>query len=302
MSLLFFFLDGIGIGPAAPHNPLSRATGLFALSHASLAGNGITGLPAGWEGCALDATLDVPGLPQSATGQTTLFTGVNAARHLGHHQSALPGPTLRRLLVSKSLMRTLTLDGFGVAFANAFRPNSAGALDGPLPRRVSASTIAVWAAGVRFRTIADVRRGVAVFHDVTGAGLRALDPTLAEGSPEDAGDALVRLLEEAPFVLFEHFETDLIGHGRIERDAVAHLGMLDALVSRVTASLDPNRDGILVVSDHGNLEDTSTTGHTRNPVPLLLWGSAREIRSRAPLTLMDVAPAVRHVLAVGGVC
>ncbi|HXT50199.1 MAG TPA: phosphoglyceromutase, partial [Thermoanaerobaculia bacterium] len=39
---------------------------------------------------ALDAVLGVPGLPQSGTGQTTLFTGVNAQASIGHHVPALP--------------------------------------------------------------------------------------------------------------------------------------------------------------------------------------------------------------------
>ena len=40
-----------------------------------------------------DATLDVPGYPQSATGQTAIFTGVNAAEIKQGHINVLPTPT-----------------------------------------------------------------------------------------------------------------------------------------------------------------------------------------------------------------
>ena len=39
---------------------------------------------------ALDAVLGVKGRPQSATGQTSLFTGVNAAAVLGRHLRGFP--------------------------------------------------------------------------------------------------------------------------------------------------------------------------------------------------------------------
>ena len=61
---------------------------------------------------ALDATLGVPGLPQSATGQTALMTGVNAAREMGRHVEGFPGPTLREIIRTRNLYDQLTALGF----------------------------------------------------------------------------------------------------------------------------------------------------------------------------------------------
>src|SRR5207249_8232782 len=55
----------------------------------------------------LDATLGVPGLPQSATGQATILTGVNAPRRVGRHVSAIPNRRVRELLEEDNLFRVL---------------------------------------------------------------------------------------------------------------------------------------------------------------------------------------------------
>ena len=41
---------------------------------------------------ALDAGLGVEGLPQSATGQAVLLTGVNIPAELGYHYGPKPNP------------------------------------------------------------------------------------------------------------------------------------------------------------------------------------------------------------------
>src|SRR5690606_12618314 len=68
----------------------------------------------------LDACLGVKGLPQSATGQTSLFTGQNAPRRLGKHLSGFPTPTLLRMLAEASVFRRAAERGFRVTFANPF--------------------------------------------------------------------------------------------------------------------------------------------------------------------------------------
>src|SRR5690625_7707148 len=82
MSVIFVFIDGLGVGPPSEHNPL---TDTF-LSFFSGAGGG-QGLHSnsperdepGFIYKKVDANLDVKGLPQSGTGQISLFNGVNAS-------------------------------------------------------------------------------------------------------------------------------------------------------------------------------------------------------------------------------
>ncbi|RKX91243.1 MAG: phosphoglyceromutase, partial [Spirochaetes bacterium] len=88
-KLFLFFIDGIGLGDDIHDNPVRT---LFA----SVTGNTSlvrTGAPLIFEGGVVvpaDACLGVEGIPQSATGQATIFTGVNASKFLGYHLTAIP--------------------------------------------------------------------------------------------------------------------------------------------------------------------------------------------------------------------
>lgn len=78
-------------------------------------------------GLALDATLGVPGLPQSGTGQTCWLTGTDAVRlmgknGMGEHFGPHPGPTLQRLLRQSSLPARLKQAGLRAALANHYVP------------------------------------------------------------------------------------------------------------------------------------------------------------------------------------
>ena len=90
MRVLYVFVDGVGYGPAGERNPVCPEVcpTLCALMAGAV---------------RLDACLGVPGLPQSATGQATLYTGVNAAQVMGRHKEGFPGPTLCRLLQEDNL-------------------------------------------------------------------------------------------------------------------------------------------------------------------------------------------------------
>jgi len=69
-EMIFIFIDGFGIGKEdASVNPLANPE----LPNINYILNKAGAIPT-------DACLDVPGLPQSATGQTTIFTGQNASR------------------------------------------------------------------------------------------------------------------------------------------------------------------------------------------------------------------------------
>ena len=72
--------------------------------------------------------------------------------------------------------------------------------------------------------------------------------------------------------------------------------MLGALLS----AWDDDAGLILLTSDHGNLEDLSTHGHTRNPVPGLLIGALPLRRAFAAglIDLTGITPAILHLLNV----
>jgi bisphosphoglycerate-independent phosphoglycerate mutase (AlkP superfamily) len=56
--------------------------------------------------------------------------------------------------------------------------------------------------------------------------------------------------------------------------------------------LDKERDTLLITSDHGNLEDGAALTHTRNPVPLVVWGNRSHELRESIHSLVDVTPAL----------
>ena len=283
VTTLFVFVDGVGAGPRDPdRNPLAR--GDFLLSRFE-DGSGPP-LPAGGRAALADATLGVPGRPQSATGQTAILTGENAPALLGRHLLGFPNAALRDLLRRRSLFRALAEAGRRAVFANAYPVAYLRALGldaegepefevGRRRARPSATTVAFAAGGGRFRTWPDARAGRGLTHDITGRRARAHGADVPERPPEDAAEILLRLARGHDLALFEFFETDEAGHARSMERALDALGRLDAFLRAVVAGLGPE-DALVVASDHGNLEDLSTRNHTRAPVPILGFGRAAE--------------------------
>src|SRR6266508_3622239 len=198
MSLIFVFIDGVGLAPAGPDNPLTDADtpalrallgGPLTIERASAphppaplrlrsgqasptqrGGEQLLPCPPSWENGigdggrrpmlfkAIDATLGVMGLPQSGTGQTALLAGVNAAALHGRHQPHVPPVALRPLLAERSILRRVIERG-----------------------------------GLRFRDGDDLRNGRAVSWDVTNAAMRARDIEAPLVTSAQAGARLAQL-------------------------------------------------------------------------------------------------------------
>src|SRR3990172_9014835 len=125
--ILFIFLDGIGLGADDPDtNPLVRAEMPFLGS--LLGGQKLTASAAPYESeivslVALDAGLGVDGLPQSATGQAVLLTGVNIPAELGYHYGPKPNPEVASYLKNgNTLFSWLRAVDKKSALLNAFPP------------------------------------------------------------------------------------------------------------------------------------------------------------------------------------
>ena len=285
------FMDGVGLGEADPAvNPLVRAhtPALHALLGGPLAGRAAIRTPAAVM-VPLDARLGVPGLPQSATGQTALLTGENAAALVGRHITAYPTPTLSDLLQTRGLFSVLRSRGVSAALANAYSADYFAAVNGRKVRH-AAITLNALQAGVRLRDIDDLRAGRAVSHDLTNARLRARGAPVSACTPEDAGRALAAVAAAHDFTLFEFFLTDLAGHGRVD-DPVGVVERFDRFAGAALDATDLEDTLVLLTSDHGNIEDARTDAHTLNPVPALLVGAGRDAMAARLRGLTDVAPA-----------
>lgn len=294
--LLFVFLDGVGLGPADPaSNPFAAAETPFlrellggpltAERDAASGGEG----DARWCFAPLDATLAWDGLPQSATGQTTLLTGRNGADAMEGHYGPWPGPTLRRELESDTLFHRHR----PARLANAYPAGFFEAL-GRRRMRLNAPLYAARAAGVELPDLDAYRERRAIAADLTGAYFSERDPSFETRTPERSAADLVAIAREARFTFFDFWLTDRTGHRGDHADAVRLVERLDAFLGAVWRAAE--RVTVLVTSDHGNLENSATRSHTRNPVPLLVRGpqTTRFVGARA---LPDVAPAVDAALA-----
>lgn len=243
-----------------------------------------------------DATLGVPGLPQSATGQTSIFTGVNAAREIGEHVGPYPNPALRELLARDNLFQQLVALQCRVAFANAYPPIFFQRLGRNSARR-SATSHAVDAAGVRYRDIDDLRQGDAVSGFVTNDRWVALGADVPHITARAAGQNLARLTAAHDFTLFEYFLTDVAGHRARPAFTAAVLQEVDELLAGVLETVDLDETLIVTTSDHGNVEDSTAKRHTLNPVPTLLIGAGRAGIAPHIHSLVDVTPAIVTHLA-----
>ncbi len=292
--LLWIFIDGLGIGRRDPTvNPLARFEPVVLRVWEDRWGP----FPRGGVCVATDAGLDVRGTPQSATGQATLFTGLNAARMAGGHRQGYPDPLLRRLVAESSVFARLRADGRRVTFANVYTPQ----FFERRPRWVSVTTVMAESSGIRLRNVEDLRRGRGLFMDFSNRLLRRLGLALPEWTPEEAASVLVRLAHDHDLCLYEYFLTDLVGHRGTLEEAQAVLYDLDRFLAAVLDGLELTRCSLLITSDHGNIEDKSLRSHTRNPVPTLAWGPlADRLATRpAPFRLDHVTPLVLEHLGTG---
>lgn len=307
VRVALLFIDGVGVGAADPSvNPLAR--GPFLLSQ--FQGGRGEALPKGGARTDLATTFGVPGRPQSATNQTAIFTGEPAAKLLGRHLLGYPNDLLRAVLREHSLIKKLVARGRRPTFANAFPlpylqalglPHAAADPGPPLdipPGRLrrlkpSASTVAFSVADVHLRTLADAERGLGLTHDIEGRRARLRGLHVPQRTPEEAAEALWRIAEGHDFLLFEHFLADEAGHGRDFPLAEEVLSTFDRF-ARAAVAGRPDDAAVLIVSDHGNVEDLSTRNHTLHDVALLSFG----VPERRLAGLRDVSDVCRLALSL----
>jgi 2,3-bisphosphoglycerate-independent phosphoglycerate mutase len=308
MRCLFFFLDGVGLGENNPAiNPLARAE--MPNLQMLLEGHKLTSINSPIETdhatlLALDACLGVPGLPQSATGQASLLTGINIPEAIGFHYGPKPNQEVAFYLGNGNLFSLLQNQGRRVDFLNAYPPRYFEAIQSK--RRIYSSIpLAATQAGLRLKTSADLSSGQALSADFTAQGWRdhLNIPGIPVISPTQAGRQLAFLAQANDFSFFEYWLSDYAGHRQDMEAACSLLSDIDSVLGGLLETWNLDQDLVLITSDHGNLEDLSTRRHTQNKVPGLLIGAAglrQKFLRHAPghlHDLTDLAPAIVNSLA-----
>ena len=171
MKVLFLFIDGVGLRAAATDNPVNPEVCPVLCRLVSKHGKPI------------DARLGVDGPPQSATGQATMFTGVNCAAAMGKHCEGFPGPNLRKIVESSNLFLQLRDRGKKVCFSDAYLVDSADEL--AARRFKSVTTVMALTTPETIRTVDDLQNGQAVMQDLTRETIQDRWPDIAVIPPQN---------------------------------------------------------------------------------------------------------------------
>lgn len=228
---------------------------LPSLDRPSVSGTGGHAFPLG-------ATLDVPGTPQSGTGQAALLTGEDTARMHGAHFGPWTPVGLRPLVERHSVLRRAVDAGRRVAFANAYPKGWPGPRGS---RRIVAPPLAARGAGVLDRHEEALGAGEAVSSEIVNDGWRRHlgHDWLPSPTPGEAGQNLARIAAAHELTLYAHYATDTAGHRADMEGAVDALERVDAFLRGLLEGLASDTL-LFVASDHGNVEDVRG-GHTTNP-------------------------------------
>lgn len=292
--ILLLFIDGLGIGDENPSTNPCMDTELQHLS-VFMCGGKIECRDESAIPVPTDAQLGIDGLPQSATGQTTLLSGKNAASAVGRHLPGFPNQVCRDILKQSSLLKQVKQAGQRAVFINAFRP-----IFFKLPAkqqwRLSATTVANLAAGLPFKRLEDIGAHKALYHDFTNTFLNKKGFPIPQFSAEQAGQIAAQLSAQNNLSLFEYFKTDRAGHRQNLLNARSELRRLDRFLGTILKQIDLTKTLVVLTSDHGNIEDLSVKTHTQNPAMTLAWGKHKLDFSRYVKSLIDITPALMKVL------
>ncbi len=278
VKIIFLFIDGVGMREAAADNPVNPEVcptlcRLFE-QHAK----------------PVDACLEVEGLPQSATGQATMFTGVNCPKAMGRHCEGFPGPSLRKIIEEDNIFLQLRKRGKRVKFADAYLIESPEEL---AARRYKSVTTVMALTTPEVITMAeDLMDDRALMQDLTRETIQDRYPDIRVIPPQRAADHLFALARDNDFTLYEFFQTDVSGHSMDYARACAVLRTYDRFLAALVRLTEAAGITIVMTADHGNIECMNDRGHTRNPVPFIVFGPhEKEIRGQVE-SLQDVTPAV----------
>ncbi|MEX0681067.1 MAG: alkaline phosphatase family protein, partial [Balneolales bacterium] len=238
---------------------------------------------------SIDACLGVEGLPQSGTGQVSLFTGINAAQEVGKHFGPYPHSSTRKFLREASIFNQFNKNGGQCYFMNAF-PHIYFE-QSQKKNRWSCTTLMTRKAGISLNTIQEVINGSAITSEFTQEAWRTrLSIDIPIIKVEEAADRVITVAEKFDLVLVEYYLTDKAGHKQDMDHAKETLTRLDRFLLRLMEKVPKNDHTLLLTSDHGNLEDLSVKTHTRNRVPFFVLGNRIKAFYKVN-SIQDVTPS-----------
>ena len=278
MKVIYLFIDGVGLRPPAADNPLNPEV-----------------CPTLWRlidrhAKPIDACLGVEGLPQSATGQATMFTGVNCSEAMGKHCEGFPGVALRKIIEDDNLFLELKRRGKKVRFADAYLVDSAEEL--VMRRFKSVTTVMALTVPESVSLTEDLMSDRALMQDLTRETIQDRYPDIPVITPQRSAEHLFRLALVNDFTLYEFFQTDVSGHSMDYARACAVLRVYDRFLAALIRCTEAAGITLVMTADHGNIEAIGRRGHTRNPVPFIAFGPGEQALRKRVNSLADITPAI----------
>lgn len=293
------FLDGVGIGkPDYEFNPFFKYgfntfTELFGeIPHSKnehLSKDHRFVFP-------VDASMGVEGIPQSGTGQTSIFSGVNGPEILGWHFGPYAHKSLLPAIHNKNIFKIALESGKSVHFANAypkpfFKYLKSGA------KRLNVTAHCVISSGMKFNKADDVRKGRALTAEISSEKWNSkLGYKLPILTPEKAARNLLNTAAKFDLTVFEYFYTDYAGHFRFDGNYGDFTSFLDRFLFTILSELNLETQTILICSDHGNFEDLSMKQHTYNSAIGISAGKHAKYLKENIKFLYDIKDSVLNVL------
>lgn len=296
MQVIFLFVDGVGLGKKGVKNTLAddRWDGFSHLTGGQ--GLSIESTPVHTDELlftGVDTNLEMEGLPQSGTGQATLFSGENAAKLAGKHFGPYPHSKTRFLLEEKSLFHQAIKKGYKPHFINAYPEIFFKSMRAR--KRWTCTTLMAVSSGQTLNGVDDIRSGKAITAEIIQQAWRKqLGLEVDDITTETAASRLVEAAGRYDLVLFEYYLTDKAGHSQSSEKSVEVLTVLNRFINDLL-TLKNSDTALVLCSDHGNLEDLSVKTHTRNPVPFIVHGRGLK-NLDPPRSIMDVPGIVLKLL------
>lgn len=296
-STILIFMDGVGIGKKDyQYNPFFKYgfktfTEIFgeipSLENQRLKSKDAYLFP-------VDASMGIPDIPLSGTGQTSIFCGVNAPKIVGHHFGPYPYSTLVPIIKEKNIFREFKKRRMKVSFINAY-PKQFFQYINSGRRRLSVTTLSCLLSGIKLNKIEELRRGKALAADIDNIHfVQKMKYKLPVLKPEKAAKRLLKIASKNHLSVFEIFHTDHLGHGRSLEYLEHSIKVLDGFLLNTIKGLTENMT-LIVCSDHGNFEDLSIKMHTLNPALGMAFGKNSKVLAKKIKKLYHIKPAIMEM-------
>lgn len=296
MSVIFLFIDGVGLGKEDKMNPFFNTdvrgfTALAGEQNFSEKADGFVKKTHLFK--KVDATLGVEGLPQSGTGQTTLLSGKNAAKEIGRHFGPFPHSGIKYLLEEESLFLKAQKKNKKCHFINAYPDIFFRKAE--QKNRWSCTTLMTKSANISLNTAEEIKKGKALTAELTQKSWKEqLQIEVPEITPEEAAIRIINQSVNYDLLLHEYYLTDKAGHSQDKKRANQFIHIYDRFL-RHLIKLKPATTSLVLCSDHGNVENLSIKTHTYNAVPLVCLGPGAPVFSQAQ-SIQDVTPGMVKIL------